>query len=318
MRGSDRERLALEKSGGMKATLLMALFLVLVGKAGAQTPTAPVVLKGQIACSKCWTEADRKKTPYGGKDDLECAVECTAKGLPTNLVVNWDADAIQYQLEYGKLKKTGNGWLDYTAKIVEVSGTVSERKGKRYVKVNEIKVISDSPAIPSAPAGAQAPDIILKDIAGAPQSLSGYRGKIVVLNFWATWCGPCKGEMPEFVKIQNQYAAFGVQVIGASADGTDKRGAVIQFVRENRINFPIWLGATTDGLAAFGLGPALPGTVVIDRDGKIAAHFRGVVTEAQLKQEIDRLLAEPVKETGETAPAGDAVAAREKSSSVPS
>ncbi len=308
----------------MKVVTFMGLFmlLVLVGMVEAQTPTAQVVmLKGQIACSKCWTEEDRRTTRYGSEHDLECATDCKVEGKPTVLAVNWDSDATLYLLEYGKLKRTKDGWLDYTAKIVEVSGTVQMRKGKRYLKVDEIKVVADNPAsqATSVGNGAQAPEMALKDIVGAPQSLSSYRSKIVVLNFWATWCGPCTREMPEFVKIQNQYAAFGVQVIGVSADEIGKRAEVIKFVRENQINFPIWLGATTGDMAGFGLGPALPGTVIINRDSKIVAQFRGVVTEAQLRQELDKLLAEPVKETGETIPnKKDDVAVNAKTSSVPS
>jgi peroxiredoxin len=309
----------------MKTSMLLGLLLLFVPMitVSAQESGAPVVFKGQIACSKCWAEADRKTTPYGSEHDLECAADCKAEGRPTVLAVNWNTDATLYQLEYGKLKKTKNGWLDYTAKIVEITGSVQERKGKRYLKVDQIKVVGDSPAQAAdtaVAAGVQAPELILKDIVGASQGLSSYRGKIVVLNFWATWCAPCKSEMPTFVKIQNQYAAFGVQVIGASADEIGNRDAVIKFVRDKQINFPILLGATTGDMAGFGLGPALPGTVIINREGKIAAQFRGVVTEADLKKQIDALFAEPIKDTTEARPQqkSDELTAKAKSSSVPS
>jgi peroxiredoxin len=297
-------------------------FLFLFGISGgtqAQESNKTVVLKGQIACALCWTEADRKTVRYGSAEDLTCATDCKMEGKPTVLAVNWDGDATLYQLEYGKLKKSKPGWLDYTAKIVEVTGTISNRNGKHYLKVDEIKIVGDNPAAQAlaAATGSPAPELSLKDIIGAQQSLSSYRGKIVVLNFWATWCEPCKAEMPVFVKVQNSYAAFGVQIIGASADEASNQAAVVKFVRNQQINFPIWLGATTVHLADFGLGAALPGTVIIDRDGKIAAIFSGVITEAQLKEKIDALLAIPVKQA-ETKKQDEKIVAVSKSSSVPS
>ena len=83
---------------------------------------------------------------------------------------------------------------------------------------------------------------------------------LVIVDFWATWCGPCKKEMPDLAAIQNSYAAYGVQVIGASADTLAELNAVRQFIKETTVNFPVWLGATTEQMAQFGLGPGLPGT----------------------------------------------------------
>lgn len=299
----------------MRALLFLLLFCVIATP--AQEAKKQIVLTGQLACGKCWFEEDRKISPYGDEHDLECAVDCKVEGEASVLAVNWDKEATLYQLEFGQFKKTDKGWLDYTAKIVEVTGTVREAKGKRFIKVDTIKVVGDNPALAQAGnlVGRAAPELSLKDIAGASQSLSGYRGKIVVLNFWATWCAPCKGEMPAFVKIQNSYAAFGVQVIGASADEADKRAAVIQFVRENQINFPIWMGATNANLAAFGLSASLPATVIIDREGKTVAVFQGVVTAEQLQKQIDALLAEPVKASREVKREAEVAT---KSSSVPS
>ncbi|MEW6732955.1 MAG: TlpA disulfide reductase family protein [Acidobacteriota bacterium] len=288
---------------GGRLVLTLLLLALFTSPTSAQDSNRSIVLKGQVACSKCWTEDDRKVNRYGSEHDLECAVDCKAEGISTVLAVNWDSDATLYQLEYGKLKKTKTGWLDYTAKIVEVAGTVQEKDGKRYLKVDTIRVIADNPALQTTAAiavGNQAPELILKDIAGAQQNLSGYRGKVVILNFWATWCAPCKAEMPTLIKIQNSYAPFGIQVIGASADELEKRDAIIKFVKDNQINFPIWLGATTTNMGSFGLGAALPGTIIINRQGKIIAQIRGVVSEAELKKHIDALLAEPIEESSNT------------------
>ena len=104
-------------------------------------------------------------------------------------------------------------------------------------------------------------DLKLKDFSGVEQSLSSLKGRIVILNFWATYCIPCRKEMPDLAVIQNEYAALGVQVIGASTDEADDRTKVLQFVKETKINFPIWMGATTAHMLQFGLGSALPGKI---------------------------------------------------------
>jgi hypothetical protein len=97
--------------------------------------------------------------------------------------------------------------------------------------------------------------------------------------------------MPDLAAIQNEYAALGVQVVGASADAAADREKVLQFVKETKVNFPIWMGATTSDMVRFGLGAALPGTVVIGRDGKVARVISGVVSRDDLKRQIDAMLA---------------------------
>ncbi len=97
--------------------------------------------------------------------------------------------------------------------------------------------------------------------------------------------------MPDLAAIQNEYAALGVQVIGASTDEVQDRAKVLQFVKEKKVNFPIWMGATTADMMRFGLGAALPGTVVIGRDGRIARVISGIVNQADLKKQIDVMLA---------------------------
>ena len=84
-------------------------------------------------------------------------------------------------------------------------------------------------------------------------------------------------------------------MIGAGADTLAERSKVLQFVKETRINFPVWLGATTDDMKRFGLGPALPGTAIIGRDGKIVALRPSVITSTELKKQIDNLLASDAK-----------------------
>jgi thiol-disulfide isomerase/thioredoxin len=160
-------------------------------------------------------------------------------------------------------------------------------------------------------------ELVLKDLFGVEQKLSGLRGRAVILNFWATWCGPCRKEMPDLAAVQNQYAAFGVQVIGAAADTMADIKAVRPFIKDTQVNFPIWLGATTAQMAQFGLGPSLPGTAIIGRDGKIVAVFPGVVSQDEIKKHLDKLIAAANKEAQRKLIAA-AKTAKKDASSVPS
>ena len=302
----------------MKALIVSAVLAIIAISTATATAaeTGAVTLKGQVVCSDCWFEQkDRKATPYGSPSELKCAVRCSKDDLPQMLAV-WTGDAATlYLLENGAFKKDGKDFLAFIAKEVEVTGTTRTADGKQYLKVDDLKVISEGPAaaaaVPAPALGTQAPALALGDLLGQEQSLASYKGKIVVLNFWATWCIPCRKEMPAFVNLQNEYAAWGVQVVAASADTAETQGQVVKFVREKKLSFPVWMGATTDHMLAFGLGSELPGTVIIDRDGTIVARFKGMVKEADLKREIDALLAK------QQAAGGGIVLAKASKSSVP-
>jgi len=134
-------------------------------------------------------------------------------------------------------------------------------------------------------------EIALKTASGVEEKLSALRGRVVVLNFWATYCGPCVKEVPDLVAIQKQYAAHGVQVVGASLDTLAERKEVRKFVTDMRINFPVWLGATNEDMARFGLGQSVPSTIVIGRDGKIVTVFRGAIRQADLRRQLNALVA---------------------------
>ena len=132
--------------------------------------------------------------------------------------------------------------------------------------------------------------LALQDFSGQPGSLGQYRGRIVVLNFWATWCVPCREEMPVLVSLHKRYAARGVTVIGASADQERTRNEILGFIRELKIDFPIWVGATTADMQRLGLGTALPATAIVDRDGRIAARILGVADQGGLRRRVEWLL----------------------------
>lgn len=89
---------------------------------------------------------------------------------------------------------------------------------------------------------------------------------------------------------RSEYAAWGVQVVAASADTEQTRDQVVKFVRERRLSFPVWTGATQEQMLAFGLGEELPGTAIIDRDGRVVARFTRIIEGADLEGEIDALL----------------------------
>ena len=97
--------------------------------------------------------------------------------------------------------------------------------------------------------------------------------------------------MPDLAAIQNDYAAMGVQVIGASGDEPADAAKVLKFTREVKVNFPVWLGATTADMERFGVGRVLPATVIIDREGKIAWRQVGIIKPAVLRAELDKLIA---------------------------
>jgi thiol-disulfide isomerase/thioredoxin len=197
-----------------------------------------------------------------------------------------------YQLEQGKFRLPGKNWLEFIGKRAAITGTVEKKKNVSVVRVDTFEVLPPSVAErEAANVIGKEIELTLKDPFGTDQRLSALKGRIVILNFWATYCIPCRTEMPDLAAIQNEYAALGVQVIGASADDAKERAKVLEFVKETKINFPIWMGASTADMIRFGLGTALPGTVVVGRDGRIAKVISGVVNQADLKKQIDSMLA---------------------------
>jgi thiol-disulfide isomerase/thioredoxin len=267
----------------------LALLLVVFADVAAQEP---VTITGQVVCcGDCWAQADRTKVEYGTAENLLKAKSCVEGGDPTLLAVREGDQFTLYQLEQGKFRLPGKNWLEFVGKRVAVTGAVQTKKDRKIFRVDTLTVIAPSLAEREAASvvGTEV-ELKLRDLSGVEQSLGSMKGRIVILNFWATYCIPCRTEMPDLAAIQNEFAAMGVQVIGASTDEDGDRGKVLQFVRETKINFPIWLGAGSGDMLRFGLGTALPGTVVIGKDGRIAKVISGVVNQADLKKQIDGML----------------------------
>ena len=269
---------------------------------GFSQKDGPVKLKGQVVCSACWSEAsDRKKNPYGTPADIKCAIECSEKDLPQALSVEDEKGFTLYILEKGSFKTTGKDFLDIVPKMVEIEGDLRTENDKRLLKVNGLRVL-DEQRIKPKPVSDDAV-LALKDMTGSDQSLAGYRGRVVVLNFWATWCEPCKKEMPDLSAIQNDYAALGVQVIGAAGDAAADSAKVLKFVRQYKLNFPIWVGASTDDMTRFGVGSVLPATVIIDQNGKIVWREIGIIKPVEVRKELDKLLLPKVTQAASQAKA---------------
>src|SRR5918996_1292118 len=270
---------------------LYPVVIILLGAMSAMAQAGR--FEGQVVCcAECWAEADRTKIEFGTAEDLLKAKSCVEGGDPTLIAVREGDKFKLYQLEPAKFRLPGKNWLEFVGKRIAVTGTLQKKKNANVIRVDSLEVLAASLAERQAATTiGKEIELTLKDPFGTEQRLSSLKGRIVILNFWATYCIPCRKEMPDLAAIQNEFAALGVQVIGASADEPKDRDKVLQFVKETKVNFPVWMGASGADMIRFGLGTALPGTVIIDREGRVAKVISGVIDKAVVRKQIESMLA---------------------------
>ena len=148
-----------------------------------------------------------------------------------------------------------------------------------------------APPTASCPADAKPANLnfTLKDVDGKDVKLASLKGKVVLLDFWATWCGPCKIEIPWFIEFQNKYGKDGLQVVGVSTDDTAAK--LKPYVAQMKMNYTVLQGLDRDDIQdAYGPLFGIPVTVLISRDGKICAKHVGLSSKDGFEREIKSLL----------------------------
>ena len=136
----------------------------------------------------------------------------------------------------------------------------------------------------------RAPGLDLKDVDGHSQKLASLRGQVVVINFWATWCGPCQEELPRLSKLAESYTGKNVHFVAVSIDDAKDREKIQPTLAKENVHLDTWVGANTDTLAGFGLGEIVPGTAVIDEHGEIVARIMGEAHDEDVRSAVDWLL----------------------------
>jgi len=133
-------------------------------------------------------------------------------------------------------------------------------------------------------------ELALADLNGQMQSFTQWRGKVLIVNYWATWCAPCREEMPGFSRLQDKYRDKGVQFVGISIDTVDK---IIEFQKTTPVTYPLLIGdiSTMENSAKLGNSrQALPFTAVFDREGRLSATKLGRLSEPELERQLTDLI----------------------------
>ena len=138
--------------------------------------------------------------------------------------------------------------------------------------------------------GKKAPSFTLKTQDGRKVSLSDYKGKAVLVNFWATWCVPCKLEMPWFVDLEKQYASQGFEILGVNEDEEKDRGQIDKFTKKIGVNYPILLGNDATSKEYGGI-EVLPTSFYVGRDGKVVEEAAGLISRDEIEANIKKALA---------------------------
>ena len=158
----------------------------------------------------------------------------------------------------------------------------------------------DVPQSQTSLIGKPAPDFVLEDLGGRTIPLSSFKGKPLLINFWATWCGPCKIETPWLVELQNEYGPKGFEIVGISTEGDDlqpgdkeglarDKAAIARFVKEEHMQYPVLING--DSLASeYGGLDAMPTSVYVNPDGKVVAVQLGITSKEDMEANIQKTL----------------------------
>jgi len=133
------------------------------------------------------------------------------------------------------------------------------------------------------------PDLKFKDLAGNPQRLDSLRGSITVVSFWATWCTPCREELPRLSKLSQQLADKDVHFVAISIDEPKDRAKIEPFLEKNNVSLKVWVGGDDGMLGRLGLGNIVPGTLILDKDGAAVGRIMGEARDADITGYVDWL-----------------------------
>jgi cytochrome c biogenesis protein CcmG/thiol:disulfide interchange protein DsbE len=188
------------------------------------------------------------------------------------------------------------GWANW-----EYRRQQSEKAAASAVQATLEKGESADAMYTSSPlVGKPAPDFKLQDLAGRQVTLADYKGKALLINFWATWCGPCKLETPWIVELRNQYADKGFEVLGVDSEGDDlkaddkdgfakQKESVAKFVKLEKMPYPVLLNGDSIAKQYGGLD-AMPTSFWVDRSGKVVAAQMGITSKDDMEEKIRKAL----------------------------
>lgn len=134
------------------------------------------------------------------------------------------------------------------------------------------------------------PNLTLKDLSGHSQRLSDLRGQVVVLNFWATWCTPCREELPRLSTLSAEYAGRNVHFVAVSIDDAKDRARIEPYLTRQNIHLDVWVGGNSDLLGRFGLGDIVPGMLILDEQGEVMTRIMGEAKDEDIRSRLDWLL----------------------------
>src|SRR5665213_367460 len=253
----------------MKPVLITFYTLSLLATVAAFAPAASMTWKGEISDSNCAISHQKVTQVHPSLNSHSCTLACVGDGAKFVFVSD------------GKIFKVAN--QDLPALKANVGYTVQLTGDLKddAITVSKVVLLENHDRKPAA-------NFTLLDSNGAKVTLASLKGKVVLVNFWATWCGPCQVEIPWFIEFNKTYKARGLAVVGVSMD-EDGWKSVKPYLATKKIDYPIVVG-TEDVAKAYGGVDSLPSTFIIDRDGKIAFSHSGLVGKDTYETEIRSLL----------------------------